>query len=1020
MEQPLRRREKEALPSSSEEKKNTASSKLLLDRLLESLTTEESRELAPGVVIRDTYQLYRFLGKGGMGEVWQALDLIREAGDASEKDKYVAIKFLSKEVRNHPYALKALVREFSRYRWLIHPNIVRAYELNRDRDQIYIVLEFLEGASLKEWIQSHPEGTEPEEAEPLIRGMCAGLSYAHRQGILHMDFKPSNVFYDPESRTAKVIDFGIARLSDPEEREKTRFDPGKLAALSEAYASPEMLSGVDPDRRDDMYGLACVSYEIFSGRHPFDRVNALAASHQGLKPQPIPSLTDRQNHGLLQALSFQREDRLDDPEKLYEVLYEQPLSGESGASRRLPRFMVPVAAAVAVLLFLAAFFWGYSRWREHAFEQALIDGQAEAVAEFIVSKPKDQGRVLRNQAVRKALIGYWLDQPGMAIFQVLDQLPDPIQRTFLSDLRVRRILIQHYLEMAKQLSEEGELARARFVLQQLFQRYPDSGSLDDTIQQIQDQILDRAQDLEKRYKLCFRKRDASCFGEVREQLVLVAPEHPLFSDPKLVGWLHERTTAALKQGQLDLAADLLQHWQTWFPGEDAERQRLFEQLSWQQSIASWRNRLKGEELGSALVEFRQLDDPLRTAVLKDWRVDQQILAYYSDRVKAQVKSDHYLQAIATLNEARELLNKHSKIKRSLIQAERRVKRSQQQRASVLVGKMRSLLKQGVTDVETIQGLHDQLAVVDPVHPALGYPDLPRYYRPGIEKALAQESLTETEKLLQAWSALRPDDTKDLQGDYSKLKRAHQDLTRRLADRLQWIRRIDNAIAQGDEEMLLQLLDELPDVQRKSVLREVKARLVSFYRSKIDQALQQDRFVQADSLLASVSGLYPDTKVTNPLQQTIVQARQQRMASLNQAFGGALKRSPVDYQQLFVVLTAMVQLDSASKTVADSLSRLKRHTLGLVQNDDDSLPALRKILKGWKGLSDKYPPVAETLSETSNLLALRLLLKGRQLTAQEKSGKAAELFRFSLSLKPVPTLRKSLQTELAKLESGPNP
>jgi hypothetical protein len=129
--------------------------------------------------------------------------------------------------------------------------------------------------------------------------MSNALAYAHGRGFVHCDFKPGNVFLT-ESGNVKVIDFGIARVfqKTEEDADVTVFDPGSLGALTPAYASPEMLEHLDPDPRDDIYALACISYELLTGRHPFNSVSALQARGAGMKPQRPAGLA----HGPWQAL----------------------------------------------------------------------------------------------------------------------------------------------------------------------------------------------------------------------------------------------------------------------------------------------------------------------------------------------------------------------------------------------------------------------------------------------------------------------------------------------------------------------------------------------------------------------------------------------------------------------------------------------------------------------------------------------------------------------------------------------
>ena len=270
---------------------------------------EDSNEniLRAGVIIRENYRLEQILGKGGMGIVWKALDLILYEGKA--RDPYVAIKFLNTDFKQHPDALTALVREFARYKRLSHPNIVEAYELSRTGKTVFMVMELVKGISLKTFIQSNPNGISLQEAEPFIRGMGNALAYAHQKGIVHLDFKPGNVFYDEKEKILKVIDFGIARLIDPYEREETRYDPGDLGALTESYASYEMLAGAEPDARDDIYALACVTYQLLCGKHPFNKEKATKAKVEKYSPKSIKSLNRKQNQALCHGLAFERKNR---------------------------------------------------------------------------------------------------------------------------------------------------------------------------------------------------------------------------------------------------------------------------------------------------------------------------------------------------------------------------------------------------------------------------------------------------------------------------------------------------------------------------------------------------------------------------------------------------------------------------------------------------------------------------------------------------------------------------------------
>ncbi|HMC46553.1 MAG TPA: protein kinase, partial [Caballeronia sp.] len=175
------------------------------------------------------------------------------------------------------------------------------------------------------------------------------LAYAHERGFVHCDFKPANVFLT-DTAEVKVIDFGIARVFQrpEEETDATIFDPGSLGALTPAYASPEMLEHREPDPRDDIYALGCTTYELLTGRHPFDRVPATQARNSSLKPQRPDGLGTRQWRALRTSLAFEREARMPTVTQfLQEFGDTQKRSGMSGAA-------VKAAVSAAALAVVAA------------------------------------------------------------------------------------------------------------------------------------------------------------------------------------------------------------------------------------------------------------------------------------------------------------------------------------------------------------------------------------------------------------------------------------------------------------------------------------------------------------------------------------------------------------------------------------------------------------------------------------------------------------------------------------------
>jgi hypothetical protein len=267
-------------------------------------------------ILKQRFILDEKLGSGGMGTVYRAKDLRKV--EAQDRQPYVAIKVLNNDFRAHPDAFIALQREASKSQGIAHPNIVSIFDFDKDGDVPYMTMELLQGQELATLLKEYPNGLPDAILWPAVRGMCAGLRRAHEGGITHSDFKPGNVFITKEG-VAKVLDFGIARAVRVQnyEGEDTVFDPSKLAALTPAFASREMLLGEVPQPADDIFSLAVVLYLMLTGKHPYDRVRADDALRQGLKPERVKRLTRRQWRTLARALELERKNR---PANMAEVI----------------------------------------------------------------------------------------------------------------------------------------------------------------------------------------------------------------------------------------------------------------------------------------------------------------------------------------------------------------------------------------------------------------------------------------------------------------------------------------------------------------------------------------------------------------------------------------------------------------------------------------------------------------------------------------------------------------------------
>lgn len=375
-----------------------------------------------GTVLKDRFVLETLVAggdKGGMGVVFKALDRIKQ--EAQDRNPYVAIKVLNEDFKHHPDSMIALQREARRAQTLAHPNIITVYDFDRDGDTVYMAMELLSGSPLDAVIRTNRDsgGLPVKEALQIITQLGRGLSYAHANNIVHSDFKPSNAFLTKEG-VVKVLDFGIARATKLPDGEKTRFDAGSLGAMTLPYASCEQLERQDPDPSDDVYALSIVSYELLTGRHPFERpdpnkpgkvlrTDAVSARSARMKPTPAPiaGLSRAQWRTLQRGLSFSRADR---PRTAAEFL-------EGMTPRKVATGTLVAAVAAGVLLLITTTLLVSSyvqKSRLEALTQRLQSSDPAQIAAALQSlqkySPDQRAQVLRNDAVQGSLLNYYIQR----------------------------------------------------------------------------------------------------------------------------------------------------------------------------------------------------------------------------------------------------------------------------------------------------------------------------------------------------------------------------------------------------------------------------------------------------------------------------------------------------------------------------------------------------------------------------------------------------------------------------------
>ena len=236
---------------------------------------------APGPITRNLgrYVLEHSLGAGRMGEVFRARDTLLE--------RTVAIKMLPRQASGQPAGDSSLrhrfLREARAASALNHPNIVALYDICTDRDGDFLVMEFVDGQTLKQLIAQ--ESLTLNHLAELGAQIALALSAAHAAGVVHRDIKPANIMVT-KSQEAKVLDFGIARITR-NSAETQLTGEGQVLGTA-AYMSPEQTRGDDTDFRSDLFSLGSVLYEASTGRPPFQAASILGLMHQIATIDPEP------------------------------------------------------------------------------------------------------------------------------------------------------------------------------------------------------------------------------------------------------------------------------------------------------------------------------------------------------------------------------------------------------------------------------------------------------------------------------------------------------------------------------------------------------------------------------------------------------------------------------------------------------------------------------------------------------------------------------------------------------------
>lgn len=273
-----------------------------------------------GDKLKNRYRVEESLGRGGMADVYKVWD--------EERSTYLALKLLRDDLAQDPVFMRRFRREAHNLAQLQHPNIVRFYGLEEDDLKAFILMEYIEGPTLREEIlRSGSGGLSLERIQSVMKDVCSALHYAHAKGLVHCDIKSGNILIDASGK-AYLTDFGIARGMD-------MATSTMVGIGTPAYMAPELIKGQEPTPQTDIYALGIVLYEMLTGgERPFTGEQASITGttaekvrweHLEIEPPPIKNwnkeISEEINSVVMQCLDKKANQRINSAGDLYKQLF---------------------------------------------------------------------------------------------------------------------------------------------------------------------------------------------------------------------------------------------------------------------------------------------------------------------------------------------------------------------------------------------------------------------------------------------------------------------------------------------------------------------------------------------------------------------------------------------------------------------------------------------------------------------------------------------------------------------------
>ena len=222
------------------------------------------------------YEIIDLLGKGAMGIVYKALD--------PDIDREVAVKtirfdLISDDEEKNELMLR-FIREARAAGKLVHPNIITIHDVGKEEDMTYIVMQYIEGPSLQNWIASKKKFSAPDIVKLMLQ-LCDALNFAHQNGIVHRDIKPANILLDNNGKP-HICDFGVAHV------EMSTITQTGATIGTPSYMSPEQVMGKKIDKRSDIFSVGAILYELLTGRRPFEGESITTVIYKIVNEEAVP------------------------------------------------------------------------------------------------------------------------------------------------------------------------------------------------------------------------------------------------------------------------------------------------------------------------------------------------------------------------------------------------------------------------------------------------------------------------------------------------------------------------------------------------------------------------------------------------------------------------------------------------------------------------------------------------------------------------------------------------------------